>query len=337
MSSTARLKDIADYFGVSVVTVSNALAKKDGVSEGLRSDIIKKAREIGYDISRYERDEPTSVTVGVVVSYRHIEVGKSFYWEMYQNVVYEAAGKGMFSTLEIVEQEQEEALELPRLAGSLEMDGLILLGMFDEEYVRKITDEARMPVLLLDYYPRGMDCDAVLSNGYIGSYEVTKELIKAGHRRIGFIGNINAIDNIKDRYYGYLRALYEAGIKDEPELLIPDRDEEMKRFSIKLPAELPTAFVLNGDFIVDLLAEELGKRGLNIPDDISVAGYDDYLKNSPLCGHLTTYHVDMKAMADMSLDILEQKINFRVKPNGVHYVDGRLVIRDSIRNIGQSI
>ena len=101
-----KLKDIAEALNVSTVTVSNALAGRKGVSEEVRSQVVAKAKELGYDLKKYT-NKRQGVTIGVIVS-ECLELGVSFYWSMYQKVAYAASKSQSVTMLEALGQENEE-------------------------------------------------------------------------------------------------------------------------------------------------------------------------------------------------------------------------------------
>ena len=92
-------RDIADALGVSVVTVSNALSGKKGVSEELRGEIIRKAEELGMNAEKYGARSMDHFTIGIYVSGWYISVGTSFYWEMYQKTAYAASRRRCWTSI----------------------------------------------------------------------------------------------------------------------------------------------------------------------------------------------------------------------------------------------
>lgn len=78
MEGNVKLKDIAKALGVSVVTVSNALSGKKGVSDQVRREAVEKARELGYDLHKYEKRKSDSAKIGVLVSEKYVTIGVFF-------------------------------------------------------------------------------------------------------------------------------------------------------------------------------------------------------------------------------------------------------------------
>ena len=92
MAKAVRMSDIAEQLQISTVTVSKALAGKDGVSEELRKKIQKLAVEMGYQFQKNKQEQTPCYTIGIITSYRYIEKGQSFhreitlaFWKSFQN------------------------------------------------------------------------------------------------------------------------------------------------------------------------------------------------------------------------------------------------------------
>ena len=326
-----KLKDIAGTLGVSVVTVSNALSGKAGVSDKLRSDILSKAKEFGYDCGRYERQQ--DVRIGVLVSEKYVSVGDSFYWEMYQHVAYAASKRQSATMIEILENDGPVE-NLPRMLGERTSDGILVIGWMSHDYIKMLIDNIRVPIVLLDFQYSDLPCDAVISANYIGGYKITKYLLERGHRRIGFVGSVRANENIMDRYFGYRKGLAEYGIPLRQDWILEDRVIETgDMLHIELPGELPEAFVCNSDLAASKLYDALQEKGMRVPEDVSVIAYDNYLHGHKFAGELTTYNVDMKRMAEDAVKTLLSKIRGNEKHFGVRTVDSVIVERESVKQL----
>ena len=333
MSDSVKLKDIADALQVSIVTVSNALSGKRGVSEEVRTKIIEKAEQMGYSRTKYKKDSESGLKIGVIVPEKYLHVGISFYWAMYQMVAYRASKKQSFTVFEMLPTEEEKKGELPKILYENSIDGLIIIGWVERSYVQKLVALSNVPVVLLDFYVEGSACDAVMSNNYIGMYKMTRYLIERGHKKIAFVGTIEANENIMDRYFGYRKAMEEASLPLEKKWLIKDRDAETGDMEVELPDELPTAFVCNCDLAAGLLYDKLQKAGYSIPKDVSIVGYDNYLFAHPFAEQITTYNVDMEQMAKAAVKILIKKIKGSDRHQGIKYIDSSIVERNSVRRI----
>ena len=330
--SDVKMKDIAAAVGVSVVSVSNALAGRKGVSDDVRLRVEKAAKELGYDFKKNDRYSQGTV-IGVLAPEKYITVGQSFYWALYQRVAYEAAKSHSITMLEILTFSMEEKEELPKLLREKIIGGLIIIGWMSDSYVRKILAAADVPTVLMDFQIKGIRCDAVMSSNYVGMYKMTRYLLEKGHRDIAFVGSVKANDNILDRYYGYRKALMEAGIRERKEWILEDRDLEKGLAVVEVPEYMPTAFACNSDWAAGLLFDELSKHGYRVPQDISIVGYDNYLYGNSFAEQLTTYNVDMKQMAYQAVKLLKGKIRGDEKHWGTRYVHSVIVERQSVKSL----
>lgn len=339
MAKSVKLADIAARLNVSTVTVSKALADQKGVSEAMREKIKALAKEMGYQspsemkLSRAGR----SFHIGVLIAQRCFDQQNSFYWQLYQKAATRAVTRECFTMLEIIEQKNEKELVKPRLLAEDKVDGIIIIGLLQEDYLCMIEKNIKVPFVCLDFYDKKIECDAVIANNFYGMYKVTDYLIGMGHTRIGYVGTLLSTCSITDRYFGFCKALLEHGLEVRDEWIIDDRDRDSGKrddeFCFRLPDKLPTAFVCNCDLTAGLFIEKLKERGYCVPADISVAGFDNYIYPG-ICGlGITTYEVDIEAMAWETIDKLIRKIEGKSYKKGISIVDGRLVIKDSVRRM----
>ena len=146
------MSDIAERLHVSIVTVSKALAGKDGVSEELRQEILQLAEEMGY---KNKKAKPVAAaktyTLGIVTSYRYIEKGQSFYWSLYERILFYLAQTGHIGILEVVNDTAEQNCQVPRLVQEERVDGVIVMGNFSKAY-RNMLAETEIPLVVLDAF-----------------------------------------------------------------------------------------------------------------------------------------------------------------------------------------
>ena len=327
-----KLKDIAQAAGVSTVTVSNALSGKRGVSNDVREKIEEIARNMGYDFSRYEKKEG-GYRIGVIASEMYMEMGTSFYWAMYQQVVYVASKSRSQTMLEILDTDMQRRDELPKLMREKMIDGLIVIGWHFKSYVENLVKKSEIPIVLLDFQIKGLKCDAVMSGNYIGMYKMTHYLLEKGHRDIAFVGSVYANENIMDRYYGYRKGLEEAGIPFRKEWVLEDRDLIVGDMRVELPDNMPTAFVCNSDLTASMVINQLEEQGYRVPEDFSVVGFDNYLFPGLCDVEITTYEVDIREMANKAIHVLLKKVSGERYKQGITIVEGRLVEKASVQQV----
>lgn len=335
IKKTVTMSDIAAELGCSTVTVSKALGDKDGVSDELRQRIKQKANEMGYRVSYLAKNtgEPLTYNIGVLVAKRFISDASAFYWVVYRNIVELLQKQSYYGILEVIAEKDERSGQMPNSVTDRKVDGIIILGQFSDEYVEKIL-ESHIPVVFLDFYSSRSDVETVLSDNFFGSYTITNHLIQNGHKRIGFVGNITATSSIQDRFLGYYKSLLEHGLPLRDDWIINDRDEDGLSYkTIRLPDEMPTAFVCNCDRIAYQLINQLKVMGYHVPEDISIVGYDNHIYSTISNPRITTMDVNSYRMTTEAVEIMVKKIRDNSYHCGRILVTGKLLERDSVKNL----
>lgn len=340
MAKAVKLADIGQRLGVSTVTVSKALSGQKGVSEELRGKIRQLADEMGYKQPSGQRKESVrkSYNIGVLIAEQYLGKYDSFYWQMYRQVATKAVAKECFTLMEVVSEEMECTRELPKVVQEQKADGLIILGRLSEGYLEFLKINVSLPFVYLDFCDEGQDTDAVISDSYYGAYRLTNYLFDMGHTKIAYVGTMLATGSITDRGLGYARSMLEHGRQIRAEWMIDDRDRESGKIDeelfFRLPEEMPTAFLCNCDLTASILIKKLREIGCRVPEDVSVVGFDNYLFPGLCDVAITTYEVDMKEMARLTIQLLIKKMGGENYHHGICIVEGHLVVKDSVKNIG---
>lgn len=338
MGKKVKLQDIADHFHISCVTVSKALSGQKGVSEEMRARIKEYASELGYKSPTEIKlsNAQKTYNIGVVVAERYFARTQSFYWMLYQELATRAVSKECFTLLEILPGANEKNLIMPKLLDENKVDGLIIMGSLSPKYISLIEQNVKIPYVFLDFYSKLGTSDSVISDSFYGMYKLVSYLIENGHRHIAYVGTLMSTKSINDRYFGYCKACLENGIGAEETIIINDRQRDdgsvFAPEKFNLPAKLPTAFACNCDATAAVLLEALRLRGLRVPEDVSVVGFDNYSWGSEHT-QVTTYEVDVREMARQAIHMLTKKMSGEKYRKGTIIVEGRMVIKDSVNKI----
>lgn len=324
----ATMRDIGKACGVSAVTVSKALAGKSGMSDKVRNRILKAAEEMNYQYPGNEKlRQRRNLDIGILIPDRYF-APESFYSVMYKRLVRKLAEMGHFGLLELLTPEADRERVLPHLISGRHVDGLILLGQPGREYYRMLASQ-ETPVVFLDFYDEQGCADCVVGDNTYGCYRLTSHLIHNGHTEIGFVGNVHATSSIMDRYLGYYRAMLSHLLPVREEWILSDRDEQGTITDIVLPEKLPTAFVCNCDLIASRLIRQLSDRGIHVPEDISVVGFDDFRVGENDEIGISTFRVDMESMIELAVKTVVERCSGQKKPFGRTVVGGQPVYRES--------
>jgi LacI family transcriptional regulator len=328
MKTQIKMSDIARELKVSTVTVSKALAGKDGVSETLRVEIKKKALELGYVYNSLPRNMLLGrhYNIGILIASKYLGES-SFYWIFYQNLLDELKKTNYLGILEIVSLEDEINCELPASMLANKVDGFIVLGQLVAPYLAKLTNSG-LKCVFLDFYSEIGGCDCIASNNFLGAYSLTKLLIEAGHKKIAFIGSINATTSILDRYMGFCKVMLEANLPYSK--AIEDRDASGIYAEISLSGDY-TAYVCNNDRLAGHVINQLRREGRSVPQDVSIVGFDN--ESTDVTGGIgvTSLEINISSMCSDAVNLLIQNIeNADYALRGKSFIDGKVIIKDSI-------
>ena len=344
MKNGVRMSDIAKELGVSVVTVSNALNDRGGVSDEMKKKIRTRASELGYRPSAPRTPHKPAAAaadslggnVGIITSERFAGTRGTFYWFLTAGVSKELTQHNLYSVYESISAADEESCTLPRIVAERQVRGLIVVGQLASKYLDRLA-ATHMPILFLDFYDKHSNIDAVISDNYYDSYLITDRLVMLGHTKIGFVGNVLATSSIHDRFLGYIKCLMENGLDYRKDWTLDDRlDDGRSLTEFAFPEEMPTAFVCNCDETAFRFIGELQRAGYRVPEDISVTGYDNYTVSDMCVPAITTVEVDLTEMAHTAVTLLLARLANPQKPAARHVIPGRVIIKDSAGIPGES-
>ena len=328
-----RLSDIAEKLNISTVTVSKALADKEGVGEYLREQIKKLAMEMGYKPAKTASGvNGTTGNIGIVIPSRFFSPNFSFYWYLFNHLSTALLKQNFFSMMELLSAEDEKACNMPRLITEKKVDGIIFLGQTSTEYIEKVNSVYNN-FILMDFYTSNPDFDCVVNDDFFNSYLITSYLISQGHKSIRFVGSFNATTSIRDRYMGFEKAMYENNLLTNLEDIISDRDENGLLIKMELPSkkDMPTAFVCNSDLTASKLIQQLEEKDIKVPQDISVTGYDNFLSEQEKTVPLTTIGVEPESICTMAAELIINKITGKTYIKGRHLATGKIIVRESVK------
>lgn len=337
-SGKVRLQDIAEATGLSLGSVSQALNGKEGIAAATRQRVIEAARDLGYEPAvRRRPGGPPPVTV---VSERLPVAPASdpFNRPILLGLEASARRHGYRIAMEFVGPEDHP--DQDRWAAG-ETAGVIVLGGGDlgPEWVQAAT-ERQLPVVMVDHFWPNLELPTVVPDNLAGAYAATRYLQDLGHKRIGFIRGPGKYWTLGERLAGYLLAMQQ-GRQFPLEALVPPRvshgDEkgygEMTAL-LDLPrTERPTAVFAVSDKAAVGAYRAARDRGVAIPRDISIIGFDDIELAQALDPPLTTVHIPGETIGRVAFERLHRLIAGmeRELPAQMRWsIATRLVVRGSV-------
>ncbi|MDG0814174.1 LacI family DNA-binding transcriptional regulator [Cohnella rhizosphaerae] len=286
MNGKVSMQTIADALGVSKNAVSLALSGKSGVSESLRDRVFETANLLGYRARTDKEGRRTRNLLVLIPKYLRHDQG--FYKEIYWAIDRRAKETGCAALRCEITEQMEEALLLPQEWHQALYEGLLLLGVFREKYVRRLLDLGA-PLVIVDHDYDTLKLDAVVTANTTEAFRIVSYLIGLGHREIGFIGAIGMTRSFMERWLGYCQAMSEAGLAipdkycltgEAPLATLHSQPSEVQAWLEGLDG-YPTAWFCANDRIAVNLIEMLTAAGVRIPGGAVRGGLRRYRRGRP--------------------------------------------------------
>ncbi|MCL9773623.1 substrate-binding domain-containing protein [Vibrio methylphosphonaticus] len=330
----ASMKDIARHAGVSTSTVSHVINKTRFVSEEISERVNRVAKELNYAPSALARSLKMNRTrtIGMLVTtstnpfFGEVVKGveRSCYQENYNLILCNTEGDSerMRASIDTLMQKR--------------VDGLILMcSTVEGEHIDIFQQYPTIPVVVMDWGPIHFESDKIQDNSFFGGYLATKHLIESGHQEIGCItGPLNR-QQAQMRYDGYKKALEEAELELNPDWVI-EADFECEGGAQALNAlvergRLPTALFVCNDMMAMGVINVADRRNIQIPDELSIIGYDDIHIAKYMTPSLTTIHQPKYRLGKAAVETLLDKIEKRVEQPDLIQLEPTLVERESVK------
>ena len=311
------MQDIADACGLSRNTVSKIFNDRGDVPEATRNMVLEKARQLGY-YQLPAKENPASVyggTIAVLTQNKLLSHNFGAYFITSFTDHISRAGYTMqmykVSTEEIEEKSLPPHLDLEQTAGILGIE------LFDRDYIDAICT-LHKPTLFVDSYAQTnkalIGCDFVSMENISSEIALVKRMIAGGAKRLGFVGDIGHCNSFYERWVGFCAALGDTCLSVDKSLCILEKDSDLygdtewflEQLS-KLP-ELPDAFACANDYIGIHLMTALKKKGLSIPDDIMIAGFDGSPEAAIVEPSLTTASIPSADIGKLAASLLTERI-----------------------------
>ncbi len=307
------LDRIAAAAGVSISTVSRALAGSSVVNAKTRARIEALAKELGYRPNRAAQSLRLgrTQTIGVVLPLGHEttqHLSDPFFMTLLGYLGDELSERGYDLLLSKVVPRDDAWLD--RLTRSGRVDGVIVIGQSDQADVLNRAGEAFAPLVVWGALLPGQSYSSVGTDNVRGGQLATEHLIATGRRKLLFLGDPSAPE-IRQRHEGFLHASEAAQTIERydslPVHLVSDAAyDDISRLIDSRTA--PDGIVAASDVIAMNAIRVLTDRGLSIPSDVAIIGYDDISLASHTAPPLTTIRQDLRKGASCLVDILFRRL-----------------------------
>jgi LacI family transcriptional regulator len=269
--------DVAKRAGVAPITVSRVINNSGYISEETRTRVEKIIKEIGYvpnTLARGLRSKRTN-TLALVVT----DITNPYFTLMARGVE-DVAGASNYTVIYCNTDESEAKEEkYANILAQRQVDGVLLVPAGGNDKTIKFLETNGINVVVLDRRVSGVKTDFVCSDSKDGANRLMKLLIGLGHKRIAIITGPKKVSTAVDRVTGYKQALTEAGLI-ENELVYYGLYNQESGYELTKQvmgqSPKPTAIFGANNFIMLGIMQALRELQLNVPDDVSVVGFDDF-------------------------------------------------------------
>ena len=332
------IKDISAQTGYSVGTVSRVLNNQPNVSEKARKAILEAARATGFQLNTNAKQLKQQHSNSILVLVKG--TSNQLFGALVEQLQLRMRDTSYPLTVDYLDENRNEVRRALQLCLEKKPRGILFLGGNRQNFLADF-DKIGVPCLLVTADAAGMPFDnlsSVSSDDRAAARMAMDALIEQGHRRFAIVGGDRKVsDTTKLRYEGCLEAFASHNIPFDPEL-----DYENVRFSYEGGYQAAcnlldrgrsfTALFAMSDVMAIGVIRALHDRGIKVPEDVSVMGFDGVQVGEYIQPRLSTVRQDPQEMARRSVDILLENIKGTLAPR-YETTPVRVLLRESTKNV----
>ena len=331
------IKDLARKLGYSISTISRALNESNEINKETRRTILEEAESMGYqkNLTAISLVKKQSFNIGIIVP----ELKSDFYSNLIggANEILKAKGYKIY----IMQSEESYDTEVSNTNSLIEsrVDGIIASSTFktkDFSHFNKAIQK-NIPVVFFSRINNELTCPKIAVDNYMGACLATEHLIKKGYKKIGYLGGGKDFHIGNIRYQGFIDTLIKYNIKCRDEFVL--KDDRLIHNSRELIHQYlmsksrPNALFTMTDTIGIEVIKSAKTIGINIPNDLGIIGFSDYIVSSYITPSLSsirqpTIEIGMEA-ATRLMHLIENTDEKIEAPDNITLLKPELVARDS--------
>lgn len=327
-----RLVDVAEHAGVSMKTVSNVVNHHPHVSPAMRERVQRSIDELGYRPNLSARQLVTGRTGVIAIALPHLDV--PYFAELCGTIAKQAKDLGLRAMIEqtLGDEAQERAVLSERELGLV--DGVIFHPVAVR--VAEVGLRPDFPLVLLGESPPPDNVDHVMIDNERAAADAVRTLLRAGRSRIAYLARPRTahVPSAMRRHTGYRTGHRRSGVKVDPSLYLPTQGFRAPDGEAAVATAWDAGVRFDGllchdDSLAIGAIRALQARGVAVPDEVAVIGWDDDQVSAHTVPSLSTVRPDKEEVAREALAMLGERIGGFSGPGRHRTAGSRLVLRES--------
>lgn len=332
MSKVVTIKDIAKLANVSHTTVSRALNNSPMIKENTKRKILELASQLNYSPNFNAKSLvlKKSHTIGLFLTSISKGSSPSFFTDTVKGVNSVINGDFNLFIRGIDDYKDLSAIN------SRKFDGIILVSQseVDSIFMYHVLQKG-IPIIVLNRLVEEQNLINILSNDREGSYQAIEYLIQNGHREIALIEGIEGFKSSQERKDGYIKALIDYQIPIKSDYMVRGNYDMQSGYRameslLAINQPLTAVFCSNDDMAIGAM-NAVFSHGLNVPDDISIIGFDDIGFSQYTTPRLTTVKRPIEKISSLGAEKLLELIEEKSIEGERIFVNTELMVRDSVK------
>ncbi len=325
------MRDVAARAGVSLKTVSRVLNREAGVAEGTAAKVRQAAEELQFQLNfgarSLRRNDGRTATIGLILE----NVENPYSSAIHRAVEDVARLRGVSVFAGSLDEDPGRERELVGAFTSRRVDGLIMMPTGPDHSYLLAERLAGTSMVFVDRPPGLIEADLVVTDNQVGARTGVQHLIRQGHRRIGFLGDLLLIQTAKERYAGYLDAMRGADLPIVRSDTVHDATSsslaEAAATAMMRGDDPPSALFTAQNFVTYGALRALRQLGLH--HTVALVGFDDFYLADVLDPPVTVVAQDPQTIGRRAAERLFARFDGDTSPFTTEVVPSRLVVRGS--------
>jgi LacI family transcriptional regulator len=345
MHARPRIRDIAKLADVSIATVSLVLNNKPGVGKETRERVLELAHELQYEKREgTQQNDRTGTTAGTI---RFLKISRHGHTVNRDHTVFisdyiDGITSGARTQNYKIEVSTFDGTPVDQIVESLndssDLSGAVVLGTELSRDDINAFQGNRLPVVFLDTFIDFLPFDFVDMNNQDSVYRAIEHFVLNGHQTVGMVRSTVDTRNFQLRHSGFLETMSALGLPIHHEYVYDcdstfDGAYRDMRAALASGASLPPALFCTNDIIAFGVLKAIREAGYQVPEDVSVIGFDDLPTSALLDPPLTSVRVSKWEIGNAAVNRLIHRIDNPDAPVVKIVIGGTLMERASVRNV----